>query len=324
MAMIKLESYGPAISDANEAIQLDPTYIKAYYRRGSANFALGKYKDARKDFRSVVKLKPKDQDAKKKLAACEKFIKEDLFLKAIESEQTVPVSQQVHPDDINVEDSYSGPRLAEDGTVTVEFCLQMMEAFKEQKAIHRKYLLQILIAARNFFSQLPSLIRIPLPLLPSTSDDGESSEPKKGHVIVCGDTHGQFYDLCNIFEIGGIPSASNPYVFNGDFVDRGSFSLEVVVTLLAFKLALPEGMNKIYGFEGEVKHKYDTVAMQLFSEVFQWIPLCAVVNDSVFVVHGGLSTINDGCVTLKEIEDLRRDREPPESGLMSDLLWSGE
>jgi serine/threonine-protein phosphatase 5 len=132
-----------------------------------------------------------------------------------------------------------------------------------------------------------------------------------------------------------MPSSSNPYLFNGDFVDRGSFSLEVVVMLLALKLALPnglymtrgnhetKGMNKIYGFEGEVKHKYDAVMMQLFSEVFQALPLAAVIADKVFVVHGGISTINDGCVTLKEIEDVYRFREPPESGLMSDLLWSG-
>jgi serine/threonine-protein phosphatase 5 len=132
-----------------------------------------------------------------------------------------------------------------------------------------------------------------------------------------------------------MPSSANPYLFNGDFVDRGSFSLEVVLTLLAFKLALPDGlymtrgnhetkgMNVIYGFEGEVKHKYDMTAMRIFSEVFQWLPLAAVIEDAVFVVHGGLSTMNDGCVTLKEIEDLKRDREPADSSLMSDLLWSG-
>ena len=118
---------------------------------------------------------------------------------------------------------------------------------------------------------------------------------------------------------------------------HGNFThaMFVVVMLLAFKLAIPDGlymtrgnhetkgMNKIYGFEGEVKHKYDAVVMQLFSEVFQSLPLAAVIANKVFVVHGGISTINDGCVTLKEIDDLYRFREPPESGLMSDLLWSG-
>jgi serine/threonine-protein phosphatase 5 len=117
-------------------------------------------------------------------------------------------------------------------------------------------------------------------------------------------------------------------------VDRGSFSLEVILTLLSLSLALPnslyllrgnhetKNMNKIYGFEGEVKYKYDQNIMTLFTEVFQSLPLSAVLAGDVFVVHGGLSTINDGQVSLSEINSISRQREPPESGLMSDLLWS--
>lgn len=82
-------------------------------------------------------------------------------------------------------------------------------------------------------------------------------------------------------------------------------------------------MNKIYGFIGEIKHKYDDTVMNLFSKLFQCLPLAAVIEDKVFVVHGGLSTQDDGRVSLSEIESLSRIREPPESGLMSDLLWSG-
>lgn len=51
----------------------------------------------------------------------------------------------------------------------------------------------------------------------------------------------QFYDLMNIFELNGLPSDENPYLFNGDFVDRGSFSLEVILTLFAFKCMSPSG-----------------------------------------------------------------------------------
>ena len=106
------------------------------------------------------------------------------------------------------------------------------------------------------------------------------------HFNVCGDTHGQFYDLLNIFEnVRGWPAPNNPYLFNGDYVDRGSFSVEVVTTLFAYKLLYPnsfflsrgnhEGkqMNKMYGFEGEVKHKYDESVMTLFTETFNWLPL---------------------------------------------------
>lgn len=80
-------------------------------------------------------------------------------------------------------------------------------------------------------------------------------------------------------------------------------------------------MNKIYGFCGEIQHKYNDKIMALFSKVFQAIPLAAVIEDKVFVVHGGLST-QEGGVSLSDIANIERFREPPESGLMSDLLWS--
>lgn len=195
-----------------------------------------------------------------------------------------------------------------------------MDRFKRGKLLHRKYVVQILLAMKNNFASLPSLLRISLP---DTAD---------AHITVCGDTHGQFYDVCNIFALNGLPSETNPYLFNGDFVDRGSFSFEVVLTLFTMKLVFPnhvhllrgnhesKNMNKIYGFEGEVKHKYDDTVMQLFTEVFNWLPLSAVIENKVIVVHGGLFT--DENVTLADIEKIDRNREPPESGLMSDLMWS--
>lgn len=58
-------------------------------------------------------------------------------------------------------------------------------------------------------------------------------------ITVCGDVHGQYYDLMNIFKINGNPSTENPYLFNGDFIDRGSFSVEVIITMLAYKVCFP-------------------------------------------------------------------------------------
>uniref|UniRef100_A0A8C8B3Z1 Calcineurin-like phosphoesterase domain-containing protein n=1 Tax=Otus sunia TaxID=257818 RepID=A0A8C8B3Z1_9STRI len=66
-------------------------------------------------------------------------------------------------------------------------------------------------------------------------------------VTVCGDTHGQYYDLLNIFELNGLPSEANPYIFNGDFVDRGSFSVEVILTLFGFKLLYPDHFHLLRG-----------------------------------------------------------------------------
>jgi len=324
-ALIKLESYGQAIADSNDAIRLDPKYIKAYYRRGSANLALGKLKAAMKDFQAVTKIAPKDHDAKNNLKACEKALLQEAFLKAIESELT-DASSAVDIDSITIESTYDGPHLSGD-SITAEFVRDLIEHFKSQKLLHRKYVLKILGLARDYFKNLSTLLRLSLPILP----DG-----KYGHINVCGDTHGQFYDLCNIFEVGGFPADDNPYLFNGDFVDRGSFSFEVVFTLIAIKLASPQSlfmlrgnhetknMNKIYGFEGEVVHKYDNVVMNIFAEIFSWLPLAAVIQDTVFVVHGGLSTQNEGRFHISEVEAISRGTEPPETGLMSDLLWSGK
>lgn len=82
--------------------------------------------------------------------------------------------------------------------------------------------------------------------------------------------------MLNIFKINGNPSEKRPYLFNGDFVDRGSFSVEVILLLYAWKVCFPDhfhltrgnhesrNMNKLYGFEGEVKAKYDDKIYELF------------------------------------------------------------
>ena len=69
---IKLENYGSATIDAERGIELEPTYAKSYYRLGSAKYALTKYKDALKAFKSLCKLAPNDKDARLKLKECDK------------------------------------------------------------------------------------------------------------------------------------------------------------------------------------------------------------------------------------------------------------
>lgn len=231
---------------------MDPKYIKAYYRRGSANFALGKLKTALKDFKAVAAIIPKDADAQKKLKACDRAVKEEAFLKAIESEGDSDVS--VDADSIVVEPSYSGPRLVPDCngniTITGEFAQEVISYFKDQKRLHRKYVLQVLAAAVRYFEGVPSLLRLYLPTEPQRGLPGVTADTPvsvTGTFTVCGDTHGQFYDLCNIFAIGGMPSDTNRYLFNGDFVDRGSFSFETVFTLLLLKLANPASLSMLRG-----------------------------------------------------------------------------
>lgn len=226
--------------------------MKAYYRRGSANFALGKLKLALKDFKTVATLLPKDADAQKKFKACDKAVKEEAFQKAIESDQDG--DWNVDHNSIVVDPSYTGPKLVadENGNTDINqvFALEVMEYMKEQKRVHRKYVLQVLAAAIRHFENLPSLVRLYLPTEPQRGKEGVSPTDEvrvTGTFTVCGDTHGQFYDLCNIFALNGLPSDTNRYLFNGDFVDRGSFSFETVFALLVLKLANPVALNMLRG-----------------------------------------------------------------------------
>lgn len=342
-AYLKVENYGLAQADATAAIESDPTYAKAFYRRASAYYALNKFKLARKDFKQVCKLKPKDRDARQKLAECEKAVREAAFADAIVSEQTAPLSSTFDPQSIPVDTkTYTGPHPGPEGLTTDmeleqsffepgklprEFVMEAVNAFRDQKLIHKRYVARLLISCSKYFESLSSLMEIDLPKEPPENDP--SAKPR---ITVCGDTHGQFYDVCNIFETNGYPSSKNPYLFNGDYVDRGSWSVECALTYLLFKIHDPtciyltrgnhetKNMNRIYGFEGEVRAKYDDKIFDLFLEVFGHLPLAATIAGKVFVTHGGLSTRED--VMLDDIRKIKRGMEPPESGLMSDLLWS--
>lgn len=319
LAHTKLEEYGSAIQDASKAVEIDPRYSKGYYRRGAAYLAMGKFKEALKDFQQVKKICPNDPDATKKLKECEKAVMKLKFEEAISVPATErrSVADSIDYHSIDVESQYTGAKIEGD-EVTLEFVKKMMDDFKNQKYLHKRYAFQIVVQTRDMLQALPSLVDINIP-------DGK-------HFTVCGDVHGQFYDLMNIFELNGLPSEENPYLFNGDFVDRGSFSLEVILTLFAFKCMSPsaihlargnhesKSMNKIYGFEGEVRSKLNETFVELFAEVFCCLPLAHVINEKVFVVHGGLFSV-DG-VKLSDIRTIDRFCEPPEEGLMCEILWS--
>ncbi|CAA7408594.1 unnamed protein product [Spirodela intermedia] len=318
-AHTKLEEYGSAVQDATKAIEVDPKYSKGYYRRGAAYLAMGKFKEALKDFQQLKRICPNDPDAAKKLKECEKAVQKIRFEEAIavDDASRPSVADSIDFHSIDVEPQYAGARIEGD-VVTLDFVKKMIDDFRNQKSLHKRYAYQIVLQTRKMLQALPSLVDI-------TVEDGT-------HFTVCGDVHGQFYDLLNIFELNGLPSDDNPYLFNGDFVDRGSFSLEVILTLFALKCMSPQGihlargnhesksMNKIYGFEGEVRSKLSETFVELFAEVFCCLPLAHVINNKVLVVHGGLFSV-DG-VKLSDIRAIDRFHEPPEEGLMCELLWS--
>ena len=168
------------------------------------------------------------------------------------------------------------------------------------------------------------------------------------------------FSLLHLFELTGDPSESHTMLFNGDFVDRGSWSTEVVLLLFAFKWLYPKNvflnrgnhetsdMNKVYGFEGETKKKYSDLTYKLFEEAFTALPIATLISASqapreperrdtrlpvnpilssqgrkrYYVVHGGLYS-KDG-VKLEDIKKIDRMRlkQPGTMGLMSESLWA--
>tara|TARA_B100000780_G_C21065141_1_gene428269 strand:+ start:51 stop:1202 length:1152 start_codon:yes stop_codon:yes gene_type:complete len=214
--------------------------------------------------------------------------------------------------------------LPENMKLTNQHCQDIMDHFIAGKSLHLHYAKNILKALHGLLSHSPNKVDV--------------NVPKHGLLTVVGDTHGQFSDLVYILTRQKMPTKTNYYLFNGDFVDRGSFGCEVFLMIAALKIANPthvfmnrgnhesERYNIAYGFEKEVIKKFDVKTFHLIQECFNWLPVCHVVNKSVFVVHAGLPRHTRA--TLKHIKHIHRNQQIPdepqsmEDQIMQDLLWS--
>eukprot|EP00057_Strongylocentrotus_purpuratus_P034297 XP_794664.2 PREDICTED: serine/threonine-protein phosphatase PP1 [Strongylocentrotus purpuratus] len=149
-------------------------------------------------------------------------------------------------------------------------------------------------------------------------------------VNIVGDIHGQYGDLIRHFDKCGFPPDSN-YLFLGDYVDRGKQSLETICLMLAYKLKYPNNffllrgnhecasINRIYGFYDECKRRYNIKLWKTFTDCFNCLPIAAVVEGTIFCMHGGLSP------DLNQVDQLRHISRPldiPDHGLVCDLLWA--
>lgn len=150
-------------------------------------------------------------------------------------------------------------------------------------------------------------------------------------VSVAGDIHAQYSDLLELFRVGGqVPDTK--YLFLGDFVDRGFDGVLTTCLLLVLKVQHRERMYLIrgnhearqitqtYGFYDETMRTYGSPSVwRLFMDLFDYLPIAAVVEDRIFAVHGGLSPqLSD----LVEIDYIERKQEVPNQGVFCDLLWS--
>ena len=188
-----------------------------------------------------------------------------------------------------------------------------LEDLKELKCLSEEDLKQLCEKAKEIFIEESNVQNVSAP------------------VIICGDIHGQIYDLIELFKKGGeIPNSR--YVFMGDYVDRGYNGVEVLELLLALKVKYPEHITLLrgnhesrqicfaYGFYEEITRKYGNAnAWEYFTDLFDYLPLAALVEGKIFCVHGGLSPYIS---TVDQIRLINRKMEIPREGVFCDLMWS--
>ncbi|QLQ79925.1 hypothetical protein HG537_0C05740 [Torulaspora globosa] len=188
----------------------------------------------------------------------------------------------------------------------------LREHFKREGRLRESQALKILAMATSCLSKEPNLLHVPAP------------------VTVCGDIHGQYFDLLKLFEVGGNPETT-PYLFLGDYVDRGSFSFECLIYLYALKLNFNshfwllrgnhecKHLTSYFTFKNECLHKYSLKVYEACCQSFNTLPLAALMNGQYFCVHGGISPELN---TAQDVNRINRFREIPSRGLMCDLVWA--
>jgi serine/threonine-protein phosphatase with EF-hand domain len=209
----------------------------------------------------------------------------------------ISVKSELLADDADITD-YTIPK----GTLQPETVMRIAEVYKQGGKLNQKSLYQILKAMYKLVLLVPNVTEI-------TVDKSEK-------MTIVGDIHGQIEDLFYILDNSGWPGPTNKYIFNGDFVDRGKKGVEVVTLLFALYVAYPgcvflnrgnhedKAICAVYGFQKECGIKYGNTTYIMFCEIFTYLPLCAIVNDAVFVVHGGL--FHQRCTTIADLNQVQR------------------
>ena len=149
-------------------------------------------------------------------------------------------------------------------------------------------------------------------------------------LYICGDIHGQYYDLLRVFDILKYPPQST-FLFLGDYVDRGKQSLECLLLLLCLKIKYPdkifllrgnhecEALNKMYGFFDECKRRLSIKCFKKIITLFNILPISALINENILCMHGGLSK---ELQNIEQINKILRPTDIPNEGLLCDILWS--
>jgi hypothetical protein len=201
------------------------------------------------------------------------------------------------------------------------------------KKLPREFLLKLLQHATVTTKSCPNVISV------RRKDPNNPNELFERNVTVIGDLHGQYDDVMVIFtdfRVGGFPSDTNQFIFNGDVVDRGDRAVEILALILLAQALFPgcvhylrgnhEGVNlsSVMGFRDEVVRKYDTDLYDRFVTYFNTLPVAAVIEDYAFVVHGGISR-RSSATTVDQLNALNRNRAVDDlHPMLYELLWAGK
>ena len=152
-------------------------------------------------------------------------------------------------------------------------------------------------------------------------------------INVVGDVHGQLFDVFNMFDTAEAQSCEKEkFLFLGDFVDRGHYSIETFAYLACLKITNPDkifllrgnhespNINQMYGLYTDCTNLYGSPTIWcLANKTFQYLPVAAVISNKFFCVHGGLSP---ELTFYQQLYSLNRLCDIPDIGILADLTWS--
>ncbi|ETW02752.1 hypothetical protein H310_05251 [Aphanomyces invadans] len=201
---------------------------------------------------------------------------------------------------IDITDMYEGILLND--PLTKEDAHNLVESFKRGQKLHRNFAMHILTAALQLFQHKPNITEVSITPSP--------------HITIVGDLHGQLDDLLLIFRENGMPGPENPYIFNGDIVDRGTRSIECALIIFTFAVVFPDfvhinrgnhedkSITEVFGFMKECLLKYDSEVYAMFCVVFKWLPIGTILDKRILILHGGIP--RDATTKLHDLSDIPR------------------
>ena len=156
-------------------------------------------------------------------------------------------------------------------------------------------------------------------------------DTKESPIAIVGDIHGQFVDLIRIIQrCGRLPEVK--YLFLGDIIDRGEFSLETALLIFLLKIEFPENVFLLRGnheFETitrannltwELEKEYPQMGLhKYFFNTFSFLPLAAIINNTTVCLHGGIGPLTSS------IDIIRHISKPIvhfNDGVINEVLWS--